>query len=89
MKYDTWDNVYDFPMKELNVLIGHYVTQTFHRFSQICGFNEGWNGEINSALVGILLLPPSNILHALVLLSSKDPFRFFSTFDANKLEKNH
>ena len=26
MKYDTWDHVYDFPVKELNVLIGHYVT---------------------------------------------------------------
>ena len=26
MKYDTWDHVCDFPVKELNVLIGHYVT---------------------------------------------------------------
>ena len=26
MKYDTWDHVCDFPVKELNVLIEHYVT---------------------------------------------------------------
>ena len=25
MKYDTWDNMCDFPMKELNVLFRHYV----------------------------------------------------------------
>ena len=26
MKYDSWDNMCDFPVKELSVLIGHYVT---------------------------------------------------------------
>ena len=26
MKYDSWDNMCDFPVKELSGLIGHYVT---------------------------------------------------------------
>lgn len=80
MKYDTWDHVCDFPIKELNVLIGHYVTHRhftdFLRFADL----EGWNGENNSALVGASFLPPTNILHALVLLSSKVPSTFFFNF---------
>ena len=39
MKYDTWDNMCDFPMKELNVLIGHYATDRhftdFLRFADL------------------------------------------------------
>ena len=38
-KYDTCDNVCDFPMKELNVLIRHYVTHRcftdFLRFADL------------------------------------------------------
>ena len=49
MKYDTWDNMCDFPVTELSVLIGDYVTHVLWT-TQICGFIDGWNGKNNRAL---------------------------------------
>ena len=44
MKYDTWDHVCDFPMKKLNVLMGHYVT---HRhFTDFLRFADLMRGGI-------------------------------------------
>ena len=89
MKYDTWDHVCDFPMKEPNVLIGHYVTQMF-RFADLMRSDKARTIGPCKHFLPHHPTPPPNISHAFdVLLSSLYPSCFFSIFDMDKLVKNH